>query len=346
MLGSPFSYESGGAWRRAACRALEVALGAEASSFALPGIKGEDFFEGPSDVVTALQAIIPPPEWVNDGLILRRGKGISNVADWTELFDADAVRRTPFYNDVVRPCRLLAPVVMMADIADGQLPATLTLYYDDESRATPYAERRKQMLTLLAPAFSAGVRAYLACRTSVGFLTLAEFAQIGVMLIDENLHPLYENRFLSELRSRDPEHERIRTVVKRVADAVRVLARHGSRSSEPPLRTMAEVRTSTAAYRVSATAMEQIGAGERTTILALVEYLSVKPLESPELATKFHLTPREIEVSRLVRAGRSSREIAIELRISRNTARRHIENLFMKLDVHTRTAAASLLSGH
>src|SRR5699024_2363473 len=53
------------------------------------------------------------------------------------------------------------------------------------------------------------------------------------------------------------------------------------------------------------------------------------------------LTPREIEVLRLVAAGSSNRQIARTLVLSERTVARHISNIFGKLDVASRTAAAS-----
>lgn len=53
------------------------------------------------------------------------------------------------------------------------------------------------------------------------------------------------------------------------------------------------------------------------------------------------LTPREREVVVLVAAGNTNAEIARQLWISPGTVRRHLENVFAKLDVHTRTAAVA-----
>ena len=51
------------------------------------------------------------------------------------------------------------------------------------------------------------------------------------------------------------------------------------------------------------------------------------------------LSPREVDVLRLLTAGRSNREIAAELFISTRTVERHIENLYRKLDIHSRADA-------
>jgi DNA-binding NarL/FixJ family response regulator len=58
------------------------------------------------------------------------------------------------------------------------------------------------------------------------------------------------------------------------------------------------------------------------------------------------LTAREVEVLRLVAAGKSNQAIAGELVISTHTVRRHLQNTFAKLDVSTRTAAAAFAFAH
>jgi len=58
------------------------------------------------------------------------------------------------------------------------------------------------------------------------------------------------------------------------------------------------------------------------------------------------LTARELEVLRLVAAGRSNRAIAEELVISEHTVARHLQNIFAKLGVSSRTAAGAFAFEH
>jgi DNA-binding NarL/FixJ family response regulator len=58
------------------------------------------------------------------------------------------------------------------------------------------------------------------------------------------------------------------------------------------------------------------------------------------------LTSREAEVLRLVAAGKSNREIAAELVISEHTVARHLQNMFTKLDVSSRSAATAFAFEH
>jgi DNA-binding NarL/FixJ family response regulator len=51
-------------------------------------------------------------------------------------------------------------------------------------------------------------------------------------------------------------------------------------------------------------------------------------------------------VLRLVAAGKSNREIAAELVISEHTVARHLQNMFTKLDVSSRSAATAFAFEH
>jgi DNA-binding NarL/FixJ family response regulator len=58
------------------------------------------------------------------------------------------------------------------------------------------------------------------------------------------------------------------------------------------------------------------------------------------------LSPREVEVLRLVASGRSNPQVAAELFLSEKTVARHLSNIFTKLDVGSRTAAAAFAYQH
>ena len=58
------------------------------------------------------------------------------------------------------------------------------------------------------------------------------------------------------------------------------------------------------------------------------------------------LTAREAEVLRLVAAGKSTPDIAAQLFLSEKTVARHLSNIFTKLDVTSRTAAAAFAYEH
>jgi DNA-binding CsgD family transcriptional regulator len=55
------------------------------------------------------------------------------------------------------------------------------------------------------------------------------------------------------------------------------------------------------------------------------------------------LTRREREILNLVAEGKTNVEIAEQLWVSPSTVRKHLENVYAKLGVHTRTAAAAFV---
>jgi DNA-binding NarL/FixJ family response regulator len=58
------------------------------------------------------------------------------------------------------------------------------------------------------------------------------------------------------------------------------------------------------------------------------------------------LTARELQVLRLVAAGKSNRDIASALVISEHTVARHLQNIFSKLGLSSRTAATAFAFEH
>ncbi len=61
----------------------------------------------------------------------------------------------------------------------------------------------------------------------------------------------------------------------------------------------------------------------------------------PHRPTAVPSTAREREIVELVAQGRANRQIAEELYISEKTVSRHLANVYVKLDVGSRTAAAA-----
>ena len=58
------------------------------------------------------------------------------------------------------------------------------------------------------------------------------------------------------------------------------------------------------------------------------------------------LTAREAEVLRLLASGKTDRDIAVELVISEHTVGRHLQNLYAKLGVSSRSAATAYAFEH
>ncbi|TDE12195.1 helix-turn-helix transcriptional regulator [Jiangella asiatica] len=87
----------------------------------------------------------------------------------------------------------------------------------------------------------------------------------------------------------------------------------------------------------------------RSTFIRLGSSAGLRRVEEL-LSSRRHLpaglTTRQLDVLRLVAAGKSNRDIAAELVISANTVSRHLDNIYAKLGVSTRAAAAAFAYTH
>jgi DNA-binding NarL/FixJ family response regulator len=80
--------------------------------------------------------------------------------------------------------------------------------------------------------------------------------------------------------------------------------------------------------------------GELQLDPAVARRLTLSLRTAPRDEPTAELTTREVEVLRLVGAGKANKEIAAELSISERTARTHVSNILGKLGLTSRTQAA------
>jgi DNA-binding CsgD family transcriptional regulator len=107
-------------------------------------------------------------------------------------------------------------------------------------------------------------------------------------------------------------------------------------------RATAEARVALGEERYAALRAE----GRALTAAEVVERAMTITVSRPRRSTRGALSRREREVLRLIVEGRSNAEIAAALYIGVRTARTHVESILTKLDVSTRTAAATYAVRH
>jgi DNA-binding CsgD family transcriptional regulator/tetratricopeptide (TPR) repeat protein len=103
------------------------------------------------------------------------------------------------------------------------------------------------------------------------------------------------------------------------------------------LTALGDIESARAEMEAACTTFRQLGATSATEETAHLLSPAAKPAG---------LSGREVEVLRLVASGRSNMQIAGELVLSEKTIARHLSNIFAKLDVGSRTAAAAYAFEH
>jgi DNA-binding CsgD family transcriptional regulator len=104
-------------------------------------------------------------------------------------------------------------------------------------------------------------------------------------------------------------------------------------------RALGDEDTATLELDTSRRVFDELGAGPD---VVRIDVLAGRPAAGET----YGLTARELEVLRLVAAGKTNRDIAATLVVSEHTVARHVQNIFGKLRVSSRTAATAFAFEH
>jgi DNA-binding NarL/FixJ family response regulator len=96
------------------------------------------------------------------------------------------------------------------------------------------------------------------------------------------------------------------------------------------------------AYVLKDIAAEQLVACIRDVLAGKTYIAPAAAAKLAETVTRVQLTPRELAALRLLADGKANKEIASELDISERTVKTHLEHLFAKLGVTSRTEAVKV----
>lgn len=201
--------------------------------------------------------------------------------------------------------------------------------------------REVRLVRKAVPHITAGLRS-AALRRAATVEPTAEDAP-GVLNLDRRGHVISHTpsaeRLLAELQDLDPRWREgvLPMSVRSVANAVRRALAPGTDRDEN-LVPRVRVRARSGRWLTLHASLTEPGgtAGGESETVVVVE--PARPLEVAWLNAAAHgLTPREEEVVRLVLRGSTTREISRALFISEYTVQRHLQNVFEKMGVKSRT---------
>jgi ATP/maltotriose-dependent transcriptional regulator MalT len=241
-----------------------------------------------------------------------------------------------------RPGNPLAPVVMAEVALDRGDYAAAAHLLEATLRRVP-AENK----TLRAAAVDVMVRAKVAAGDLEAAAShVAELRSIADAL---GTRPLRASLCVGEglLAAAAGESD---TARERMEDAVELLAASGAsfelaRARLALARILAEVgrvETAVRETRLALTRLEEVGAAaEAARARDLLRSLGVEPKMPRRSSRDQILTPREVDILRLVAEGLTDSEIAARLVLSRHTVHRHLQNAYARLGCSSRAAAVA-----
>jgi DNA-binding CsgD family transcriptional regulator len=220
--------------------------------------------------------------------------------------------RTPTYTLVLEPCGLKDMLELRLRIGP---PVRIARFGFD--RGSPdFSERDRTVLDLLHPHLVQLHRASEARRRLRDALALHEWTQAAVVLLEADDRVAFASSAARELLGR-------------------YFGESGAGLPDSLASWLRERR------RAATGEPLRIENGERSLVVEFVD----GALLLEERGRLPQLTTREREILDLVAEGRTNAEIAERLWLSAGTVRKHLNNVYAKLGVHTRTAAATRFLG-
>lgn len=203
-----------------------------------------------------------------------------------------------------------------------------------------YTQAEVDLIARLCPHIGNGIRTGLLLdeATTPGLAPSASSGPALVVLADDGSIESMTPRAQELLGPLDDERLKTTIVLHEVAQRARALA-HGQPG--PPAQARARTRGGEwVVVRGARLEGGPHGAGRSAVVLEPARPSDVAPL----LLHLHHLTPREREVTQLLLAGLSTRQISDQLWITTETLRGHVKSVFAKLGVTSRPGLAAKLS--
>lgn len=257
-------------------------------------------------------------------------------------FDAP---RSAFYNEGLITAGLTDYMGLTSELPAGE--AFITLGYGRRNRPREGHDHEVALLGLLLPAFRAAHHALVTFAPRRQALAVAldvasEAAGEAVLVVGPDGRELHRTPTLRRLLVQEPERERVVSTMTAVAGELRALGRGGRGGVGCAPAASRPVVTALARYAVyAAFAPALVWGADGAVQVTLAPRSASAPAPTPAVADR--LTPRELEVARLLARRATDAEVAAALGISWHTVRRHTERVLAKLGVTSRTRVAAAL---
>ena len=240
----------------------------------------------------------------------------------TDLVSRREFYRTTLYNELYRRMKIANQLITPLLISDDFFVACAI----NTSRAE-FSERDRRMLTMLAPHLASAIRNAFAYNRLSGALDTQACGIVALgsngkpVFISEYARRLFEKYFAGEKCAADALPPTLSGWIGKINLSVE------TNESPAPLKIAAQNDEMTARLAFNRQT------GERTLLL------EEKRAATPQSFAVLGLTPRESEILFWITQGKTDDVIGLFCGISPRTVQKHVENIFKKLGVESRTAA-------
>ncbi len=348
VLLSPLDSVDAEVWRGEVGRTLCELLGADRSAFQLeipgiPALYSEDYPQSTLDAYV---------DYYQDNDIGRQRRDALGAEVWNRWLlhgrDLRDFRESEIHRDFLVPNRILDSMGLTVKVRGASVPATLFFHCDKQGTAA-FGERGVALLMMLVPAFKAGVRDIVRYSQHRDSLTshLDELTT-GIRICDFDGSTVHQNPAFTATASGEEMQDRLERAIGKIVTALVELSseRTDIGAALAGDRVLQELHTNTASYQIRGSFLgrELLGA-ERRIAISLEPLPADTPLSDKALQARFKLTPRELEITRRLSQGQSTKDVALACAISIHTTRRHTERIFHKLGVRNRSQLGPRLRG-
>ncbi len=249
---------------------------------------------------------------------------LSDFANYSEFTN------TVFYNEVLRPIDVQHQMGVVLSVGTG-----VSVACSVNRKGSDFSERERGLLSLIAPHLANTIRGVIGRKemraTELRLEGMLESSARGIIVLAENSGVLQMSDLAQRLLIKYFASETL--YPGNLPEKLKLwVGEKGSpgRSYGLPARSGADH------VRSELYVSKAVNAATRKTTLLLEE----KKLLSPIVLQSLGLTPRQSEVLFWISKGKTDDTIADLIGAGRRTVEKHLENIYQKLGVETRTSAA------
>lgn len=255
----------------------------------------------------------------------------------------DQFYRSEFYSDLIQPFGL-HDAIGVSSLPDLGPDSTVLYLWHEHHAGAGFGQPALDVLQLLLPAFSAASAVVSHWNGLTRDLThvIDEMGEPSA-LYTADARVLHRSAAFTALANANASlASALAALCDDAARQLTGLARR--RDSDVRWDRLGTISSGTRAtpLRVRACYLSRDAQGSEPAILVVATRATPEP-NTEELARRFRLTPREVEVARLLAVRRTNSEIASRLGCSVHTARHHVESVMRKLGAASRLSVASLV---